>query len=155
MEKYQAKEINIPEIKAYYRHGKIDNMSELFAFVLAAGTECRKNNPTLECMDYCYITYEAEQYQEIDVELEYVEAVSEFGVESENIKFKTVPAIKAISVTHKGAYAKLGEAYAYAVNYVREKGYTISGKIREVYIHGCWDYESENDYETEIQVPVE
>lgn len=154
MEKYHAKEIIVPEFKAYYRHGKIDTMADLFDFVLGAGAECSEHNPELECEDYCYITYEAEQYQETDVELEYTEAVKEFGNESKNIKFRTVPEIRAISVTHKGTYAKLGEAYAYAVNYAKEKGYTIAGKIREIYIHGCWDCENEDDYETAIQVPI-
>ncbi len=154
MEKYQASEIIVPEIKVYYKHGVIENMSKLVDFVLSAGREVSENNPTLKCEGYCYITYEAPQYQEQNVELEYVEQITEFGKESENIKFKTVPSIKAISVTHKGPYDKLSEAYLYAVNFVKEKGYTISDKIREVYIHGCWDRDSEDDYETEIQVPV-
>ena len=37
MNKYQAKEIILPEIKVYYRHGIIEDMSKLFEFVLSAG----------------------------------------------------------------------------------------------------------------------
>ncbi|MDD4689450.1 MAG: MerR family transcriptional regulator [Eubacteriales bacterium] len=154
MEKYQAREITVPEFNVYYKHGVIENISKLVDFVLSAGAECSENNPNLKCVGYCYITYEAPGYQEENVELEYVEAVEELGNESENIKFKISPEIHAIAVTHKGTYSKLSEAYAYAANYVKEKGYTISDKIREVYIHGCWDRENEEDYETEIQIPV-
>ena len=57
------------------------------------------------------------------------------------------------SIIHKGKYENLQEAYAYAVNYVKEKGYSISGPIREVYIHGCWDEGNEDNYLTEIQIP--
>lgn len=154
MNNYQAKVISIPEIKVYFRHGVIKNMSELTNFVLESGAECGENNPNLKCEGYCYVIYEAPYYQEENVELEYVEQVAQFGKESKNIKFKTVPQTKAISVTHKGSYSKLAEAYAFALNYVKERGYSISDKIREVYVHGCWDMESEDDYETEIQIPI-
>ncbi len=155
MSDYKATEMQLPSYTVYYRHGVIKDMSCLTDFVLQAGEECRKNNPTLKCSDdYCYVTYEAEEYRETDVELEYVEAVESFGKESENIGFKTVPAIKAICIEHKGSYEKLGEAYAFALAYVKQNGYTICDKIREVYVHGCWDCENTDDYLTIIQVPV-
>ncbi len=154
MNKYQAIETTIPSYTVYYRHGVIDSMENLFDFVLEAGAETRENNPTLECEDYCYITYAAPEYQEKNVELEYVEAVKTVGKESENIKFGTIPEVKAICVNHNGPYAKLGEAYAYAVNYVKEHGYEIDGGIRECYVHGVWDCESDDDYLTVIQIPV-
>lgn len=154
MKKYQAIEKHIPSCKVYYRHGKIDDMSNLFNFVLEAGAEAKENNPDLKCTDYCFVTYEAPEYQEKDVELEYVEAVENIGKESENIKFKTIDAIDALCVEHRGEYAKLADAYAYAVGFAKEHGYKICGKIREVYIHGCWDCERADDYLTEIQIPV-
>ena len=41
-----------------------------------------------------------------------------------------------------------------AMNYIKEKGYTIADKPREVYVNGCWDCESEDDYITLIQIPI-
>lgn len=156
MENYQAKQITLPKCTVYYRHGVIESMNDLVTFVLEAGAEAKENNPTLKCTEpgYCFVTYGAEEYKEKDVELEYVEAVEEVGKESENIKFKVLPEQKAISVFHKGAYSGLGKAYAYAVNYVREHGYKIAAPIRESYIDGCWNKENENDYLTEIQIPI-
>ena len=122
--------------------------------MLEAGQECEKNNPNLKCKNYCYVTYEAPEYQENNVEIEYLEAVEEFGKESENIKFKIIPETKAISVDHKGPYSKLRDVYAFALNYIKEKGYTIADKPREVYVNGCWDCESEEDYLTRIQIPI-
>ena len=154
MNKYQAKEIILPEIKVYYRHGIIEDMSKLFEFVLSAGQECGDNNPNLNCKDYCFVTYEAPEHQEYNIEIEYLEAVEEFGKESKNVKFKTIPQTKAISIEHKGPYSKLRDVYAFAMNYIKEKGYTIADKPREVYVNGCWDCESEDDYLTIIQIPI-
>lgn len=154
MKKYQVKEVLLPEIKVYYRHGIIENMSKIVDFILEAGKECGENNPNLKCKDYCFITYEAPEYQENNVEIEYLEAVEECGKESKNIKFKTIPQTKAISVEHKGDYSKLSEVYAFAINYIKEKGYTIADKPREVYVNGCWNTENEDDYLTVIQIPV-
>ena len=102
MENYLAKEIIVPEEKVYYKHGVINSMQDLFSFVLSAGEEVSKFNPTIKCKNYCYVTYTAKEYKEKDVELEYVEAVNEFGKPSKNIKFRLDPQITAISVEHKG-----------------------------------------------------
>jgi len=154
MEKYVAKEIVVPKNIVYYRHGVIDSMQDMFKFVLDAGNECQQNNPNLECINYCYVTYTAKEYKERDVELEYVEAVKTFGKESENIKFRVEPEFKAISVIHKGPYQNLQRAYAFALNWVKEKDYEIVGAIREVYIDGCWNKQNPEEYLTEIQIPV-
>lgn len=58
------------------------------------------------------------------------------------------------NVLHKGSYENLNKAYAYAINWVKENGYQIADAIREVYIDGCWNKEDEQDYLTEIQVPI-
>lgn len=156
MNKYVAEKIVIPECVVYYRHGVIKNMANLVDFILEAGEECRKNNPTLKCSGegYCFVTYEAPEYQENNVELEYCEAVDNFGKESKNIKFKKLDKADAIIVKHKGSYSTLSEAYSFALNYVQQNGYEICGKIRESYVHGCWDCDNEKDYLTIIQVPV-
>jgi len=153
--KFEYKIKNIESNIVYYKHGVIDSMSNLFNFVLMAGSECGKLNPTLKCKDYCYVTYTANEYKESDIELEYVEAVEEKGIESDSIKFRVDPKIKALCVNVKGSYSNLTSGYDFALNQVKSNGYKINGSIREVYIHGCWDKELEEDYLTEIQVPIE
>jgi len=90
----------VPENIVYYKHGIIDSMADIATFVLGAGSECAQNNPNLKCKGYCYVTYTAKEYKERVVELEYAEAVESFGKESENIKFREDPEIKAVSVLH-------------------------------------------------------
>lgn len=154
MKKYEVKLIELPKCLVYYRHGTINTMADLTNFILQAGSECRTNNPTLKCTGYCFVTYEAKGFQEKNVELEYAEAVDEIGKDSKNIKFKQLDSQKALITQHKGPYSELGKAYAFAVNYAKEKGFEITDKIRECYIHGCWDTNNENNYLTEIQIPI-
>lgn len=156
MKNYQANQIDLPEYIVFFRHGIIPTMADLTDFILQAGEEAKRNNPEIKCLenDYCFVTYAAKEYQETNVEVEYAQAVASVGKESENIGFKKIKAHKAISVLHKGSYQKLAEAYAYAINWVKEHGFEIVDDIREVYIHGCWDVADENDYLTEIQIPI-
>lgn len=154
MKNYTAKEITVPQNVVYFKHGVIPSMNELFDFVLSAGEEAKTNNPTLKCKDYCYVSYTAKEYKEKNVELEYVEAVDALGKESPNVKFRVDGQITAISVTHKGKYENLPICYSFALKHIKEKGYEIDGAIREVYVHGCWDTEKEDDYVTEIQIPI-
>jgi len=154
MNKYKVVEKVLKDYNVYYRHGVIKSMDKLVNFVLEAGEEARKNNPTLECEDYCFVTYTAKEYKERDIELEYVEAVKGKVVESENIKSKFLKGGKALCVEHKGPYSELGKAYAYVLNYIKENNLEIINDIREVYIDGCWNKENEEDYLTEIQVPI-
>ena len=77
------------------------------------------------------------------------------GAENERIKFRTLPATKAICIYHKGPYDNLGEAYAYIMKYAEENGYRMSGFPRECYIDGVWNKENPEDWLTEIQLPIE
>ena len=46
------------------------------------------------------------------------------------------------------------ENLAAVLRYVEENGYEIAGEIRERYIDGVWNRDSEDDWLSEIQVPV-
>ena len=76
------------------------------------------------------------------------------GVGNERISFRVLPATKAISIYHKGAYDHLGKAYAYIYRYALENGYQVTGLHRECYIDGIWNKENVEDWLTEIQLPV-
>lgn len=156
MNSYKAIEKVLPACIVYYSKGIIEDYSKLTEFVLNVGSEVRENNPTLKCAnpEYCFVCYGSKEYKEKDVEVEYFEAVQNFGKESDNVKFKKIEAQKAICVEHKGAYCKLNEAYAFAVNWVKQNAYEICGDIRERYVDGCWNKKNEDEYLTEIQIPI-
>ena len=56
---------------------------------------------------------------------------------------------------HKGPYRDLSKAYAFAFKWVEENGYTLVDSPRENYIDGIWNKESEKDWLTELQLPIE
>ncbi len=69
-----------------------------------------------------------------------------------DMEVKTLPAMKMISIIHKGPYNQVGEAYAVAFKWMKEKGYTVNGPCRELYLNDPKDVE-EADILKEIQIP--
>jgi len=55
---------------------------------------------------------------------------------------------------HKGDYAGLPKAYAYAFKWIEENGYQVLDNPRESYIDGIWNKESKDEWLTELQIPV-
>lgn len=155
--KYQAVMKEIPETIVYSEERRLKDYSEVTSLVLSSATECLRLNPDIECAkpDYCFCEYLDGEHKETDILARYSQAVVKAGVGNDRIQFRTLPATKAICIYHKGAYDRLGEAYAYIIKYARENGYQISGYPRECYIDGMWNKEKVEDWLTEIQLPVE
>ena len=154
---YQAVIKEIPENIVYYEERRLDSYSDLMIFVPESKAECKRLNPGLKCAEppYEFCEYLDGEYKESNVMVRHNEAVSEFGVENDRIKFRKIPATKVISIYHKGAYENLGEAYAYIMKYAEANGYKLSGLARESYIDGIWNKESADEWLTEIQLPIE
>ena len=76
-------------------------------------------------------------------------------METDGIVFEEVPAATVVSVMHRGPYADLPRAYAFAMDWVEQNGYRMVDLPRESYIDGIWNNIPESDWLTEIQVPVE
>ncbi len=153
---YQAVVKELPECIVYSKRMILPNYDAYFSVIPALGEQMAKANPTLNCANppYCFIIYHDGEYKESDIDVEHCEAVTEFGVETDGIVFKKMPSLTAVSVLHKGPYKDLRKAYAYALKWIADNGYTIADKHRESYIDGIWNKEDENDWLTEIQVPV-
>ena len=84
-----------------------------------------------------------------------VDFIMEMGKESDSICFKELPATKVLSIYHCGSYDHMEQAYSSILKYARENGYKITGLPRESYIDGIWNKEKEEDWLTEIQVPIQ
>ena len=155
--KYQVTVKNIPEKIVYYTEKRLEKYSDMMHVIPAIGEEFKKLNPNLKCAEppYEFCEYPDGEYRENNVLIRHVEAVTDFGQESENIKFKKLSAVKVLSIFHKGAYDQIGEAYAFIMKYAEENGYKIAGLSRECYIDGIWNKDSVDDWLTEIQLPIE
>ena len=62
--------------------------------------------------------------------------------------------VKAVCIYHKGSYDKLRNAYNFIMKYVQDNNYEIIDYPRERYIDGMWNKDSEDEWLTEIQVPI-
>lgn len=155
--KYQVTEKMIPEKIVYIAETVLKTYSDSMQWIPSVGQECLKLNPGLKCAEppYEFCEYLDGEYKETDIRIRHSEAVTAFGKENELIKFKTLPAAKVLSIYHKGTYDKIGEAYSFLMKYAEQNGYITAGLARECYIDGIWNKGSEEDWLTEIQLPVE
>lgn len=153
---YHAIIKELPECIVYSKEMIVPNYDAYFELIPAIGRAMKAANPEIQCTlpAYCFIIYHDGEYKEKDIHVEYCEAVDRFGKETDGIKFKKMEPVTAVSIMHKGAYAGLQEAYAYAFNWIKENGYLVAGNPRESYIDGIWNKDREEDWLTELQVPV-
>ncbi len=139
------KELTVPDYTAY------------FEVIPAIGRAVKAANPDLTCAEpeYCFITYLDGEYKEKDINIQYNEAVTEFGNEVDGIYFRETNPVTVASVMHKGSYADVPQAYAFVMDWVESNGYRVTESPRESYIDGIWNQADEADWLTEIQVPIE
>ena len=105
--------------------------------------------------EYCFNIYHDGEYKETNIDVEICEAVTEMKEDSQILKFKRIKEVPvAACVLHKGPYQKLGITYGHIFKWIEDNHYKIAGHPRESYIDGIWNKESEEDWLTEIQVPV-
>ncbi len=154
--KYQAVIKEIPSYTVYSAKYLVPNYAALNGIMPALGEKVAKANPGIKCVepDYCFNVYLDGEYRDTDINVEICQAVTTRGKDGDGIVFKEIPAVAVVSVLHKGAYEKLGEAYAYAMQWVEQNGYKLCDNVRESYIDGIWNKEDVADWLTEIQVPV-
>lgn len=124
-----------------------DEMPRMGELMESVGCECALP----EC---CFTNYLEAGYKEEDILVELCEAVTEKKEEKDGLYYKTMPEIEAACIFHKGSYATFAESYETVLCFVEENGYAICGEIREKYIDGIWNKEREEDWLTEIQIPV-
>lgn len=155
--KYQVIEKEIPEAIVYYTQVRVKNFSEMMTLIPELGQECHSLNPDIKLAnpEYEFCEYLDGEYKESNFLIRHNEAVDRMGVENDRIKFRTIPAVKVLSVFHKGHYDQIGEAYSFLMKYAKENGYKIAGLARESYIDGVWNKESVEEWLTEVQLPIE
>ena len=138
---YQATIKDLPSCIVFSKTMTVPDFSAYFEVIPALGRAVKAANPDLKCAtpEYCFITYLDGEYKERDITIKYSEAVEEYGVESDGIVFEEAPAVTVASVMHRGSYADLPRAYAFAMDWIEQNGYRASGLARESYIDGIWN----------------
>lgn len=145
----------IPQALVCTMKQRIKSYDALFELMPQMGAqmemlECKCAQPA-----YCFTHYLEPEYKEEDILVEICEAVTEKKQDFGEIAFKVFLKVPmAACIFHKGSYNTLHISYAMLLQYIEENGYEICGNIRESYIDGVWNKETENEWLTEIQIPV-
>lgn len=153
---YQAIMKELPECVVYFKETVIPGYDSYFELIPAIGAQISGKYPDLKCTtpEYCFVKYLDGEYKEKDIHIEFCESVDGMRADFEDIKFKKLEAVSAVAVMHKGPYSQLSNAYSFIMKWIEENGYQMVDSPRESYIDGIWNKESDQDWLTEIQVPV-
>lgn len=154
---YHATLKELPACTVYSKKMTAPSYDAYFQLIPEIGAAVSEQYPDLKCTvpEYCFIVYLDGEYREKDIHVEFCEAVDQMKEDFGDIRFKKMEPVLAVSVMHKGPYAGLSKVYAYAFKWIEENGYLVSGSPRESYIDGIWNQEQEEDWLTELQIPVQ
>ena len=145
----------IPEVIVCSMEQRIESYDALFWLMPEMGEEMERLGCTCAEPEYCFTHYPEPGYKEEDILVEVCQMVTHKKPDSDKVTFKVLPEIRAAAcIFHKGSYDTLHQSYATLLNYIEENGYEIAGTIRESYIDGVWNKETEKEWLTEIQIPV-
>lgn len=95
-----------------------------------------------------------EGYKENNVDVEIQSSVKGHYEDTENVVFKTVPAVQIASATYKGDYGQLTEVNHAVANWVRDNGYRFNGPSFCIYHVSPQEAKSAADLVTEVCFPV-
>ncbi len=154
---YEVALKELPEVIVYSKRMVIPDYDYYFEVIPKIGQAVSEANPGLKCAvpEYCFVIYHDGEYKEKDIDVEFCEAVTTFGHDTDMIRFKKIEKVPtAACVYHKGPYRTIGNAYAQLFKWIDDNGYTPSDKPRESYIDGIWNKDNDSDWLTELQVPI-
>ncbi len=104
---------------------------------------------------YCFNIYHDGECRESNIDVEICEAVTEMKEDTDILTFKKLEAIPhALCVLHRGNYTTLGITYSFAFKWIEENEYEVYDHPRESYIDGIWNKQKEEEWLTEIQIPI-
>lgn len=144
----------LPAVIVAAMQTRIESYDALFDRMPKMGAEMERLGCTCAIPEYCFTHYLEAGYQKEQILIETCEAVTEKKEDSELVKFKQFPEIQAACIYHKGSYQEFPRTYAAVLRYIEKNGYEICGNIRENYIDGVWNKETEKEWLSEIQIPV-
>ncbi|MGF7145582.1 DNA-binding transcriptional MerR regulator [Anaerotaenia torta] len=110
----------------------------------------------LQDSEPCYamaIFHDAE-YKETDVDVEVQKSVKGSYPNTENVVFKTEPAVEIASATYKGSYEKVTEVNEAVAKWVQDNGYAFAGLAFCIYHVSPHETQNPDEYVTEVCYPV-
>ncbi len=151
-DRYSAVVKTIPEYCVLLKKGQVKDDTELLALIQKIGEKRFFENLAHEYLDYCFAVFPDDIYTAKNICYEFYQAVESSGTETDNCKI--LPSEMVVSVLSKGSYHDLCRANVFLYEWMEENGYVAAGLVRERYIKGGWNCESEEEWLTEIQIPI-
>lgn len=147
---------SLPKVKVASMRTIINSHDDLFHL---CPNIMAKEMERLECVcavpSYCFNIYHDGEYKENNIDIEICEAIIDLKKDTDILKFKEIDSVEsAVCILHKGPYSTLRETYSFAYKWIEENKYTVIDNPRESYIDGVWNKESQDEWLTEIQIPV-
>lgn len=154
-ESYHMVVKRLPEVIVASMKKVIPNFESLSSIMPEMGAMMEKVGCVCAMPEYCFNIYYDNEYKDENIGVEVCEAVTEQKEDFGDLKFKVIPEVPmAVCTMHKGPYTSIPKAFAAAIKFTEENGYEIIDSIRENYIDGMWNKDNEDDWLTEIQIPV-
>ncbi len=149
----------LPAVLVYSKRITVSSYDDYFTVIPEIGAAVTRANPQLACAEdppYCFIMYHDGEFRERDIDVEFCEAVTARGVETDGIVFKNIARVpEAACVLHKGPYSSLALAYSAVFKWIEDNHRIPGGCPRESYIDGIWNRgTAEDEWLTEVQVPL-
>lgn len=144
----------IPSVICATLKRRIDGYEDLFTLMPEMGKLMEEAGCECALPEYCFTNYLEPGYKEDKILVEVCESIVKKEKEVGELKYKEFPEVEVASIYHKGPYALLPKAYSEILRFIDENGYEINGNIRENYIDGIWNKDSEDEWLTEIQIPI-
>lgn len=143
---FEVKIKKVPDFKVFSHRGTIDNYhdeqilwSELYKKIQKYNIKIQQNTNEIALFH---------NSDDIDIEVMMI-------VDESETNFNILPGKeKVLSILVYGPYYNIAKAFETLANLIEEKHYQIDGNVREIPIYGPWNKDNENDYLTEIQIPI-
>lgn len=154
MSDYNVITKELPTVIAACVKTTVPNYDAFFKVVPLLGDIMIKQGAKVLDPEYCFTIFLNGEYKEDDINVEICQAVAEAKEDAEGIVYREVAGGLAACVLHKGPYKTIGSAYTVLTKWIEDNGYVAVEPPRESYIDGIWNKESEEDWLTEVQIPI-
>ncbi|SDX81630.1 MerR family transcriptional regulator [Eubacterium barkeri] len=103
---------------------------------------------------YCSVIFYDGEYKESDVDVEAQKTVRGEYPDTDNVRFKKMPAVTFASATYKGPYDLINEVNTAVAAWVEANGYAYDGPAFNIYHVSPHETQNPEEYVTEVCYPV-
>jgi DNA-binding transcriptional MerR regulator len=109
----------------------------------------------INCTGLNFAMYHDGEYKESNVDVEVASCIGELKKDKEGFTFREIEAVPNMaSLMVPGSFENIDPAFKGLAEWLENNGYEMTGITRQVCHKGPWNEEKEENFLTEIQIPV-